>query len=127
VSPSVVAPFAWYGGKSRLAPAIVDLLPGHRTYVEAFGGAAAVLCSKSPAVLEVYNDVDGGLVNFFRVLRARPDELERVLRLTPYSREEFADCCETWKSIEDDIERARRWRRLESGHNAHLWHQEATG
>lgn len=104
-----VAPFAWYGGKSRLAGKIVELLPPHRTYVEAFGGAAAVLCSKEPATLEVYNDISSGLVTFFRVLRDRPDELERALRLTPYSREEFAACVKTWDSIEDDVERARRW------------------
>lgn len=109
MSPNVVAPFAWYGGKQRLAPAIVNLLPAHRTYLEVFGGAAAVLCTKPRAVLEVYNDVDSGLVTFFRVLRDRADELERALRLTPYSREEFAMCCATWASIEDELERARRW------------------
>jgi len=103
------APFAWSGGKQRLAGRIVDLLPPHRTYVEAFGGAAAVLCAKRPVVLEVYNDVNAGLVTFFRVLRDRPAELERALRLTPYSRYEFADCVQTWESIEDDLERARRW------------------
>jgi DNA adenine methylase len=101
--------FAWYGGKQRLASRIVELLPPHRTYVEAFGGAAAVLCAKRPAVLEVYNDVNAGMVTFFRVLRDRPAELERALRLTPYAREEFGACVRTWKSIEDDLERARRW------------------
>lgn len=103
------APFAWYGGKQRLARRIAALLPPHRTYVEAFGGAAAVLCAKRPTVLEVYNDVHAGLVTFFRVLRDRPAELERALRLTPYARDEFADCVQTWESIEDDVERARRW------------------
>lgn len=106
---ATAAPFAWYGGKQRLAGRIVDLLPPHRTYVEAFGGAAAVLCAKRPSVLEVYNDLNAGLVTFFRVLRDRPAELERALRLTPYARDEFADCVQTWESIEDDLERARRW------------------
>jgi DNA adenine methylase len=104
-----VAPFAWYGGKSRMAATLVGLLPPHRTYVEAFGGAAAVLCSKSPAVLEVYNDVDGGLVSFVRVLRDRPEDLTRALRLTPYARAEFQIACATWERTEDDVERARRW------------------
>lgn len=103
------APFAWYGGKQRMAAAIVSLLPAHRAYVEPFGGAAAVLCAKSRATLEVYNDVDSGLVTFFRVLRDRPEELERALRLTPYAREEFAEACSTWESTVDDVERARRW------------------
>jgi DNA adenine methylase len=106
---ATIAPFAWYGGKSRMASTIVGLLPPHRTYIEPFGGAAAVLCSKRPAVLDVYNDVNGGLVSFFRALREHPDELERALRLTPYSRAEFAEACRTWESIEDDVERARRW------------------
>jgi DNA adenine methylase len=127
-----VAPFAWYGGKSRLAAQIVELLPPHRTYVEAFGGAAAVLCSKPRAVLEVYNDVDAGLVTFFRVLRDRPDELERALRLTPYARDEFAECVQTWESIEDDLERARRWyvrcRQAFAGSAATVgWGYEVTG
>lgn len=104
-----IAPFAWYGGKSRLASTIVPLLPQHRTYIEPFGGSAAVLFAKSPATLEVYNDVDSGLVTFFRVLRDRPDELERLLRLTPYSREEFGTCVKTWQTVDDDVERARRW------------------
>lgn len=104
-----VAPFAWFGGKSRMAARIVEMLPAHRTYIEPFGGAAAVLLSKRRAVLEVYNDVDAGLVTFFRALRDRPDDLERALRLTPYSRDEFEICCRTWESIEDDVERARRW------------------
>lgn len=126
------APFAWYGGKQRMAPHIVQLLPPHRTYVEAFGGAAAVLCLKSRAVLEVYNDVDAGLVTFFRVLRDRPDELERALRLTPYARDEFAMCVRSWESIEDDVERARRWyvrcRQAFAGSAATVgWGYEITG
>jgi DNA adenine methylase len=102
------APFARCGGKQRLAGRIADLFAPHRTYVEAFGGAAAVLCAKRPAVLEVYNDVDAGLVTFFRVLRDRPVELQRALRLTP-SRDEFAHCVWTWEAVEDDLERARCW------------------
>jgi DNA adenine methylase len=104
-----IAPFAWYGGKQRMASQIVSLLPRHRCYVEAFGGAAAVLCSKPRATLEVYNDVDSGLVTFFRVLRERPTELERVLRFTPYAREEFAEAAATWETVGEDLERARRW------------------
>jgi DNA adenine methylase len=103
------APIAWYGGKARLASRIAALLPHHDTYVEPFGGAAAVLFAKTRATLEVYNDIDGGLVTFFRALRDRPEELARALRLTPYAREEFTDCRDTWKATRNDIERARRW------------------
>jgi DNA adenine methylase len=103
------APIAWYGGKARLAGKIAALLPHHHTYVEAFGGAGAVLCNKQPANLEVYNDVDSGLVTFFRALRDRPDALQRALTLTPYARQEFTICRDTWKSVTEDVERARRW------------------
>jgi len=103
------APIAWYGGKARLATRIAALLPHHNTYVEAFGGAAAVLFAKNPANLEVYNDLDSGLVTFFRALRDHPDALARALRFTPYAREEFALCRDSWQSTQDDIERARRW------------------
>ena len=65
------SPISWFGGKMRLAKRIVPLLPPHTTYVEPFGGGAAVLFAKPPSPVEVYNDLDGGLVNFFRVLRNR--------------------------------------------------------
>jgi DNA adenine methylase len=104
-----VAPIAWYGGKARHAHRIVELLPAHKTYVEAFGGAAAVLFSKPRATLEVYNDIDSGLVCFFRALRDQPQELARRLRLTPYAREEFKRCRDSWKHAENEVERARGW------------------
>lgn len=113
-----VSPFVWFGGKQRLARRIADLLPPHMVYVEPFGGAAAVLLTKAPARVEVYNDRDEGLVNFFRVLREHPDELERRLRLTPFSRSEFARAVESsrvgYRDVADPIERARLfWVRVE--------------
>lgn len=106
---SARAPFPWFGGKHKLARTIVDLLAPHLVYVEAFGGAASVLLTKAPSRLEVYNDIDGGLVVFFRVLRDHPEELERRLRLTPFSRAEFDHCRTSWEQVGDDVERARRW------------------
>lgn len=103
------APIAWYGGKARLAPRIAALLPHHTTYVEAFGGAGSILFAKEPANLEVYNDIDSGLVTFFRALRDHPKALAQALRFTPYAREEFSICRDSWQSTDDDIERARRW------------------
>lgn len=105
------APFPWYGGKQYLAPALVDLLPPHEVYVEVFGGAASLLFSKAPSRLEVYNDIDSGLVNFFRVLRepAKVKELQQLLDLTPYAREEWRECAKTWLDAPTDVEMARRW------------------
>jgi DNA adenine methylase len=76
---TVLPPTSYYGAKARLAPWIASLLPPHRTYVEAFAGSAAVLFAKPPSPTEVLNDLDGAVVNFFRVLRDHPDQLARAL------------------------------------------------
>lgn len=102
----VKAPLRYFGSKWRLADWIVDQLPPHTCYVEPFGGSAAVLLTKEPSEHEVYNDVDGDLVRFFRILRERTCELAGAIARTPYSREEHLLSFET---CEDDLERARRF------------------
>jgi DNA adenine methylase len=74
-----------------------------------FGGGASVLLSKPPGKLDVYNDKDEGLVNFFRVLRDQPEKLVPLLELTPYSRSEWELAGRTWKAEQDLVERARLW------------------
>ena len=106
----VKPPFAYYGGKTTLAPVIAGLLPAHEHYVEPFAGSLAVLLAKKPSRAETVNDLDDDLVTFWRVLRDRPEDLERVCALTPHSRSEF----ETSKDLAcSNLERARRvWVRL---------------
>lgn len=98
----------YHGSKGRLAAWIVALMPPHRVYVEPLAGSASVLLAKPRSVHEILNDIDGNVTTFYRVLREQPAELERVCRLTPYAREEFAraDLADTEIS---DLERARRW------------------
>lgn len=97
----------YHGGKFRLAPWIIGQMPDHVCYVEPFGGAAGVLLQKPRSYSEVYNDLDGEVVNLFRVLR--DPELNQRLQdaccLTPYSRDEF---CHAQEPAKDSIERARR-------------------
>lgn len=96
----------YYGGKWNLAPWIISHFPPHKNYVEPCGGAASVLLQKPRSPLETYNDLDGNVVNFFRVLRDRSDELIGKIRLTPWSRVEHQLCLQ----IEgDELERARRY------------------
>lgn len=97
----------YHGGKWRLAPWILSHFPPHRVYVEPFGGAASVLMQKPRSYAEVYNDLDGELVNLFRVLRdpEAAADLERVVRLTPFAREEFEGA---YQESEDSVEAARR-------------------
>lgn len=101
------APVAWYGGKYYLARWIIEHLPAHRVYIEPFGGMANVLLKKQPSEVEIFNDLDGRVVNLFRVLKDRSqlEELKRLAELTPYSREEFALICNTPEPA-DPIEKA---------------------
>ena len=97
----------WHGGKWILAPWIISHFPEHRVYTEVYGGAASVLMRKARSYAEVYNDLDGDVVNLFRVLRD-PDTgaaLREALRLTPFAREEFKTACD---HVDEPIERARR-------------------
>lgn len=96
----------WHGGKWMLAPWVLQHCPEHRIYVEPFGGAGSVLMRKPRAYAEVWNDLDGEVVNLFRILRS--DNAERLveeLRLTPFSRDEFEAA---YAPTSDAMERARR-------------------
>jgi DNA adenine methylase len=110
----------YYGGKWKLAPWIISFFPPHQNYVEPCGGAASVLLQKPRSPLETYNDLDGNVVNFFRVLRDRPDELIWKIRLTPWARAEYELSLE---ECEDEVERARRfwvsmWMSMQGGHHS---------
>lgn len=107
---AVKPPFAYYGGKTTLAPQIAALLPPHTHYVEPFAGGLSVLFAKPRSEAETVNDLDGDLVTFWRVLRDQPEDLERACRLTPHSREDYA---QSGDLAVPDLERARRvWVRL---------------
>ena len=96
----------WHGGKWVLAPWIIDHFPPHRVYVEPFGGAASVLLQKDRSFSEVYNDLDEGAVNLFRILRSDDwRDLKILLEHTPFSRSEFM---ESYKLTTDPVESARR-------------------
>lgn len=97
----------YHGAKFRLAPWTMQFFPPHVCYTEAFGGAAGVLLQKPRSYAEVYNDLDGDIVNFFRVCRdpATRGHLIDACALTPYSRAEF-DLA--WEATDDAVERARR-------------------
>lgn len=105
-------PIQWFGGKQLMAKRLVPLFPPHKTYIEVFGGAGALLFAKEPSLVEVYNDLDSDLVNFMRVLRDRdgmfPDFYNRAC-LSPYSRKEWQFCRDHLNDDPDPVERARRF------------------
>jgi DNA adenine methylase len=104
------SPIAWYGGKAYYAEWLIERFPDHRVYGEPFGGAANVLLRKPKSDVEVYNDIDGRVVNLFRVIRdpLQFEQLRQMLDLTPYARDEFADLLEL-PPTSDPVEKARRF------------------
>lgn len=98
-------PLRYHGSKWEVAPWLISHFPEHGVYTEAFGGGAAVLLRKAACGQEFYNDLDGEIVNLFRVLRSRWRALRRALELTPFAREEF-DL--SFKLCGDGVEQARR-------------------
>ena len=113
-------PMPYSGVKQRITAAIAELLPLHQSYVEPFAGAMSVLLAKEPSPMETVNDIDGDLVAFWRVLRDRPDDLERACALTPHSRAEYLASRDRPADI-DDVERARRvWVHLSQSRGARM-------
>ena len=99
--------FTYYGGKYSKLDFILPNLPKTKMFVDVFGGSAAVILNKKPCEKNIYNDLSSRVCTFFRQLRDNSDEIIRLLKLTPYSREEFE------KSFDDgkfsDVEIARRF------------------
>lgn len=101
--------FGWYGGKFSHLDWLLPLLPKCHHYCEPFAGSGAVLINREAAPVETYNDIDGDVVSFFRVLRDRHEELIRAIALTPFSREEYHRAIYGSTSGISDVERARRF------------------
>lgn len=97
------------GAKWRLADWIVSLIPPHKSYLEPFFGSGAVFFTKPRSRIETINDLDGEIVNLFRVVRDTPEALERAVALTPYIREEYEAAWERYKDgdVTDPVELAR--------------------
>lgn len=97
----------YHGGKWKIAPWIIENFPGHRIYTEVFGGGGSVLLRKPRTYGEVYNDLDGEIVNLFRVIRDHDmrRRLVDALELTPFARDEFVG---SYEPTDDPVEQARR-------------------
>lgn len=108
LSRSKLISFGWYGGKFSHLDWLLPLLPTCHHYCEPFAGSAAVLVNREPSPIETYNDLDGEVCNFFRVLRDQKDRLVEAIGLTPFSREEFEIACKLDPRA-SEMERARRF------------------
>jgi len=106
---SKIIAFGWYGGKFSHLNWLLPLLPNTQHYCEPFGGSAAVLLNRVPALIETYNDLDGEVVNFFQVLREQKEALLEAIGLTPFSREEFERAIADSGAQISSLEQARRF------------------
>jgi len=125
----MVGPLSYIGGKTRLAKPIIAMLPKHTTYVEPFAGGAQVFFHKEPSKVEVLNDLDGEIVNFFRVCQSHYEELLRYFRFCVVSRAWFGLLRATDPATLTDIQRAARYLYLLKGsfaslvrHPVYHWH-----
>ncbi|MBS4039953.1 MAG: DNA adenine methylase [Flavobacteriales bacterium] len=102
-------PIPRMGGKSQLRKKIINMLPVHSCYTEPFFGAGWVYFGKEASKAEVINDIDGELINLFRVIKYHEEELKRQLQYEVSSRQQF----NVYKSIDikymTDIQRAARY------------------
>lgn len=142
------AVFRWHGSKWRMYRHIQPYLTKHSVYVESYGGSGAILMQKPVVGIEVFNDIDGDVYNFFHVLKTQREALFSSLETTPYSRQLFDEIDERLRSGERPdapVERAlwffviceqgwggkkhngrRSWRRQKTGgpdapNRAHAW------
>lgn len=103
--------FPWFGSKARLSKWIIHLMPKHEKYAEIFGGSGAVLLRKPVAKVEIFNDINEGITNFFGVVRDsnKIKELKLKLELSPYNESDFHKFKESWKTEVNEIEKAFQW------------------
>lgn len=101
----------WYGGKSRLLTELINLMSPHECYLEPFGGGATVLLAKKPVGIEVYNDIDESLYDFFCVLSDLDlfEKFCRIVEALPLSRKFFVDYCNNWRQEKDLVKRVSMW------------------
>lgn len=105
----MIGPLAYIGGKNRLANHIIALVPEHTTYVEPFAGGAQVFFHKEPSKVEVLNDMDFEIVNFFRVCQHHYEELVRYLNYCLISRRWYDLVTAEQPASLTDIQRAGRF------------------
>lgn len=102
------APFGYFGSKNKIALQLCSELPPHNCWVEAFCGSAALTLRKKRASIEIINDVDNEIINFFQQLRDNHEELCYKIELTPYAEQELLNARIRTENL-NNLERARRF------------------
>ena len=102
------SPLRWYGAKGELSKKILPYFPDHHTYVEVFGGGGSMLLAKKPAQVEIYNDLNADVVDFFRIFHD-PDKLQQLIykcKHHPYSRDIYTEYVKRFPNITVPVDKA---------------------
>lgn len=103
------SPLSYIGGKNRLAKQIIEIFPQHTTYAEVFAGGGQVFFRKAPSKVEVLNDLDNEIANFYRICQNHYEELLRYFKFVIVSRSWFDLLKRTDPSTLTDVQRASRY------------------
>ena len=101
-------PITYYGGKQTLLKYLLPLIPEHRLYCEPFFGGGAVFFAKPKSDVEVINDINGEVINFFKVIKTKFPELQKEIQSTLHSRELYKKAMIIYNNPErySDVKRA---------------------
>ncbi|MDR1848223.1 MAG: DNA adenine methylase, partial [Bacteroidales bacterium] len=101
-------PITYYGGKQTMVRLIVPLIPKHKLYCEPFAGGAAIFWAKEPSEIEVLNDTNREVMNFYRVAKTKFVELEKEIQATLHCRDLHRQACVVYDNPDmfSDVKRA---------------------
>ena len=102
-------PITYYGGKQKLAATILKMIPAHRLYCEPFVGGAAIFFAKAPSAMEVINDVNSEMINFYKIVQNDFVSLEKYIRITLHSRKSFREASVIYNNPDMFNEVQRAW------------------
>ena len=102
-------PIKYYGGKTRMLPHLLPLIPKHRIYVEAFAGGAALFWAKEPSKIEILNDINANVANFYRVVKLNFRELQQLIETTLHCEGTFKECKSIYNNPSDHSDVKRAW------------------
>lgn len=105
------APFVYPGSKFRALKHIMPHIPYRQRYIEPFGGTGAVLLNRQSSDIEVFNDRNSGIVDFYKCIRDRDaiEQVKRLLDLYVYSRQDFIEARDNWAGCNNIVERSAQW------------------
>lgn len=102
-------PITYYGGKQNMLPHLLPLVPPHETYVEPFAGGAALFWAKEPSKMEVLNDINGNIANFYRIIKTRFEELRELIETTLHDEYTHRQAKAIYRDPESADELTRAW------------------